>query len=103
LAWFNQQPPEPAALTWARHESAYLQHRNGVPLPAIAAQVNATPQEVQSWLDERERIQDEAHELVSALRRKSCAKCGGKLEPSYTDAGGTPYHPECWRILCYGK
>jgi len=74
-------------------------HEQGLPLEAIAAEVRATPEEVQDWLRELKSAEDEMTEIYEEQFRKHCAKCGGDIPTgsSYIDDGGITYHPECLR------
>jgi predicted phage terminase large subunit-like protein len=103
LAWINLQPPEPSGLTWVRQELARQLHQEGLSLPATAARVGATPQEVQRWFDEDEQYNDELIEIYEDAMRKRCTRCGEKLYGTYDDAGGYAYHPQCWTLTSSGK
>ena len=74
-------------------------HEQGLPLEAIAAEVRATPEEVQDWLRELKSAEDEMTEIYEEQFRKHCAKCGGDIPTGsrYIDEGGITYHPECLR------
>jgi predicted phage terminase large subunit-like protein len=56
LAWINGRGSSSAAawIDHARGELAYARHLEGLSVQAIAATVEATPDEVQRWLDQRE-------------------------------------------------
>jgi predicted phage terminase large subunit-like protein len=104
LAWINQVEPEPGIITFYRMDNARMLHEQGLPLQAIAAQVQATPAQVQDWLSELKSGADEMMEIYEEQFRKRCAKCGGDIltGTSYIDQGGTFYHPECFRKMTRG-
>jgi hypothetical protein len=80
-------------------ENARMLHEQGLSLEAIAAEVHATPEQVQDWLRELQSAADESMTIYEEQFRKHCAKCGGDIPTgtTYTEAGGIAYHPDCYR------
>ncbi len=105
LAWINQVEPEPGILTFYRMENARMLHEQGLSLEAIAAEVHATPEQVQDWLRELQSAADESMAIYEEQFRKHCAKCGGDIPTgtTYTEAGGIAYHPDCYRKMTFGS
>jgi predicted phage terminase large subunit-like protein len=75
LAWLAQRPPEPACFAYLRRDLAVRMRREGLPLPAIAAMVEATPAEVEQWIAEDAALEDE---MLEGLLRRDRAPRGEK-------------------------
>jgi hypothetical protein len=76
---------------------ALKKHREGLSIAAIAAIVEATPDEVEEWIAEapRHEMFDDYYEERARLRgERTCANCGKALP-----AGG-PRTESCGRYFC---
>ena len=100
LAWIKHSSANPAITDFYRQEYARGLHGTGLSTNVIAQEVNATSEEVQSWLanDDVNELSDAYEEIQRDLRGESrCAACGGKITGTAVEDNGRRYHKECWK------
>ena len=103
LGWLNQAPPEPGILRYVRFECGRILHERGASLEASAQCIDATPDELESWInDDDDELENEV-ELINPPR--ICDYCKELIEPgtSKTECGQYIYHPHCKREFANGR
>jgi len=102
LAWITLTPAEDGLIAFYRHDTARMMHAQGHSNEAIAEAVDASPDEIKTWIEESKR-----RELEQEAKRIGVPRCGGCKDPipfgtPWQLDGGKKYHPACWRKKVYG-
>ena len=102
LAWITLTPAEDGLIAFYRHDTARMMHAQGHSNEAIAEAVDASPDEIKTWIEEFKQ-----RELEQEATRIGVPRCGSCKDPipfgtPWQLEAGKKYHPACWRRKVYG-
>jgi predicted phage terminase large subunit-like protein len=102
LAWINLTPSEDGLITFYRKDTAWMMYLEGHSNNAIAAAVDASPDEIKTWFEEFKR-----RDLERVGARIGVPRCASCVDPipfgtPWQVEAGKKYHPACWRKKVYG-